>query len=64
MPLGWIVLAAFILVLFGILIGCRLSERHLEVRAKRQAEMQRSLNSQWQEIQDARRELLCPDELA
>jgi uncharacterized membrane-anchored protein YhcB (DUF1043 family) len=62
MSLGLIVLAAFILVLFGILVGCRLSERRLEVRAKRQAEMQRSLNSQWQEIQDARRELLCPEE--
>ena len=58
MSLGLIVLAAFILVLFGMLIGCRLSERRVEVRAKRQAELQRSLNSQWQEIQDARRELL------
>lgn len=56
MTLGLMVLAAFTLVLFGILIGCRLSEKHLAVRAKRQAEMQRFLNSQWQELQDARRE--------
>jgi hypothetical protein len=62
MSLGLMILVAFSLVLFGILIGCRLNEKHLAVRAKRQAEMQRSLNSQWQEIQHARRELLCPDE--
>jgi hypothetical protein len=62
MTLGLMVLAAFILVLCGVLIGCRLSEKYLAARARRQAEMQRSLNSQWQALQDARRELLCPDE--
>lgn len=54
MDLGLIVTGAFILVLFGVLVGCRLSERRLEVRAKRQAELQRSLNRQWQELQIAR----------
>jgi hypothetical protein len=56
MTLSLMVLAAFILVLFGAVIGCRLSEKHLDARAKRQAEMQRFLNSQWQELQNARRE--------
>ena len=55
MTFGLIVLGAFILVLFGILIGCTLSERWLEARARRQAELQRSLNKQWQELQDARK---------
>ena len=63
MTLGLMVLVAFILVLCGVLIGCRLNEKDLAARAKRQAEMQRSLNSQWQELQEARRELLCPDKL-
>lgn len=56
MALGFIVLVAFISVIFGALVGCRLSERRLDVRAKRQAEMQRTLNEQWQDLQAARRE--------
>lgn len=56
MTLSLMVLAAFILVLFGVLIGCRLSEKRLNAGTKRQAEIQRSLNSQWQELQEARRE--------
>jgi hypothetical protein len=62
MTLGLMVLAAVILVLCGVLLGCRLCETHVMARAKRQAEMQRSLNSQWQELQEARRELLGLDE--
>jgi uncharacterized membrane-anchored protein YhcB (DUF1043 family) len=54
MNLGLIATGALILVLFGVLIGCTLSERWLETRAKRQAELQRSLNKQWQEIMVAR----------
>lgn len=54
MILGLIVLGAFILVLFGVLIGCTLSEWWLEARARRQADLQRSLNRQWHEIQTAR----------
>jgi uncharacterized membrane-anchored protein YhcB (DUF1043 family) len=50
MSFGSIVLVAFILVLFGVLIGCTLSERWLGRRARRQAEMQRSLDRQWQEL--------------
>jgi uncharacterized membrane-anchored protein YhcB (DUF1043 family) len=59
MNIGMIATAAFILVLFGVLIGCTLSERWLEVRAKRQAELQRSLNRQWQEIQAARQKSIA-----
>lgn len=55
MNFGMIATGAFILVLFGVLIGCTLSEWWLEVRAKRQAELQRSLNRQWQEIEAVRR---------
>jgi hypothetical protein len=54
MNYGLIATGAFMLVLFGVLIGCTLSERWLEVRGKRQAELQRSLNKQWREIQVAR----------
>lgn len=54
MDLCLIVTGAFILVLFGVLIGCTLSEQWLGVRAKRQAELQRALNKQWQELQIAR----------
>ncbi len=44
MTLGLAVLVAAVLVIFGVLIGCTLSEWQLEARARRQAEMQRSLN--------------------
>ncbi len=54
MTFGLIVLVAFILVLFGVLIGCTLSERWLKLRARRQAEMQRSLNRQWRELRAVR----------
>lgn len=59
MNFGLIATGAFILVLFGVLIGCTLSERWFEVRAKRQAELQRSLNKQWQEIQVARQKSIA-----
>ena len=54
MDFGLIVTGAFTLMLFGVLIGCTLSDWCLEARAKRQAELQRSLNKQWQELQIAR----------
>lgn len=56
MVLGFIVLVAFISVIFGALVGCRLSEWRLDARARRQAEMQRALYKQWQDLQTARRE--------
>lgn len=56
MALDFIVLMVLISVLFGVLVGCRLSERRLAVRARRQAETQRALNKQWQDLQAARRE--------
>jgi uncharacterized membrane-anchored protein YhcB (DUF1043 family) len=50
--------------LAGVLIGYTSTERLLEVRTKRQAAAQRSLNSQqhalaieWQELEAARREI-------
>lgn len=54
MVFGLIVLGAFILVLCGVLIGSTLSERWLWVQAKRQAEIQRSLNRQRRELRAAR----------
>jgi hypothetical protein len=54
MTFSSIVLVAFFLVLFGMLIGCTLSERCLGGRARRQAEMQRSLDRQWRELQFAK----------
>ena len=49
-----IVLAATLLVSFGVLIGCTLSERLLDARTRRQAAVQRSLNEQWQALGVAR----------
>lgn len=49
-----IVLTATFLVSLGVLIGYTLSERALEARTRRQAAVQRSLNSQWQELEGAR----------
>ncbi len=49
-----IVLAATFFVSLGMLIGYALSERALEARTRRQAAVQRSLNSQWQELEGAR----------
>lgn len=62
MNFGLIVLVAFSLVLFGVLIGCRLSGRWLDVRSKRQAEMQRALNRQWQELRMQNEKVVYPDE--
>ncbi|MGH3897954.1 MAG: hypothetical protein ACRDTA_06790 [Pseudonocardiaceae bacterium] len=54
MTLDVIVLAATFLISLGVLIGYTLSERALEARTRRQAAVQRLLNSQWQEIEAAR----------
>ncbi len=57
-----IILAVTLLV--GVLIGCTFTEQLLEVRTRRQAAAQRSLNSQqqalaseWQELEAARQEI-------
>jgi uncharacterized membrane-anchored protein YhcB (DUF1043 family) len=44
-----IVLATALLV--GVLIGCTLFEQLLAARTRRQAAVQRDLNSQWQELE-------------
>lgn len=56
MTINMMILAASILVLIGVLIGCALSEKWLAARFRRQAEMQRLLNSEWHELQAARQE--------
>jgi hypothetical protein len=50
------VLVASVLVIFvfGVLLGCRLSERQLAGRARRQAAAQSSLYRQLHELQAAR----------
>jgi uncharacterized membrane-anchored protein YhcB (DUF1043 family) len=48
-------LAAIFLVIFGVFIGCTLSEIALSARTRRQAAVQRSLNAQRQELEAARR---------
>lgn len=62
MNVSLIILVVTLLV--GVLIGYTSTERLLEVRTKRQATAQRSLNSQqhalaieWQELEAARREI-------
>ncbi|MFZ0120740.1 MAG: hypothetical protein WAN20_06175 [Pseudonocardiaceae bacterium] len=54
---GLIVLAAILLVIFGVLIGCTISELLLRARARRQAAVQRALNEQWQEINEQWQEI-------
>lgn len=48
MVLGLLVLAATLLV--GVLLGGTLSERLLEARTRRQAAVQRFVNSQYQDL--------------
>jgi uncharacterized membrane-anchored protein YhcB (DUF1043 family) len=55
--LASIVLAAILLVCFGMLIGCTFSNLLLAVRDRQQAAVQRSLNEQWQELEAARQEI-------
>jgi predicted negative regulator of RcsB-dependent stress response len=55
MTFGPITLVASVLVIVGILIGWRLSQWRLEVRARRQAAAQRSLSRQLLELRAARR---------
>ncbi len=56
MTISMTILAASILVLIGVLIGCALSEKWLDVRFRRQTEMQRRLNSEWSDLRAARQE--------
>ncbi|MFY9809492.1 MAG: hypothetical protein WAK86_19850 [Pseudonocardiaceae bacterium] len=54
MTAGSIAVAASVLLIVGILIGWRLSQRQLEVRARRQAAAQLSLSRQLLELRAAR----------
>lgn len=54
---GLIVLAATLLVSFGMLIGCTISELLLHARTRQQVAVQRSLNEQWQEINEQWQEI-------
>ncbi len=56
MTSGLVVLVGSLLVIFGVLIGCRLCELQLAARVRRQAAVQRSLNMQWEQVQAARHE--------
>jgi uncharacterized membrane-anchored protein YhcB (DUF1043 family) len=56
MTISMTILAASILVLIGVLIGCSLSEKWLDARFRQQTEMQRRLNSEWRDLQAARKE--------
>jgi hypothetical protein len=49
-----IVLAGTLLVSFGVLIGCTISQWLFDARDRRQAAAQRALNEQWQELGAAR----------
>lgn len=60
MAFGSIILGAFILVFFGMLAGCTLSERLLQAQARRQAEFQRSLNRQLNRASGCKAKLLAP----
>jgi type II secretory pathway pseudopilin PulG len=54
MTSGSIALAASVLVIIGILIGWRLSQWQLEIRARRQVAAQLSLSRQLLELRAAR----------
>ncbi|MGH3427655.1 MAG: hypothetical protein ACRDRI_11895 [Pseudonocardiaceae bacterium] len=51
-------IALAVVLLVGVLIGCTVSELLLGARTRRQAAMQRSLNSQQQELARQRQDLL------
>jgi hypothetical protein len=57
MTVGIIVLTIALLLSVGMLIGCTLTTQALQARTKRQAAMQHSLNSQWQELESQWQEL-------
>lgn len=52
-----IILSAALLVSFGVLLGCTVSQWLLDARDRRQAAVQRSLNEQWKELGAARQEI-------
>jgi uncharacterized membrane-anchored protein YhcB (DUF1043 family) len=54
MDMTFILTVLAVTFLVGVLIGSALTERALESRTRRQAAMQRTLNSQWQELEAAR----------
>ena len=59
--LGWVLLAAALLVLLGLLLGWSWTNQALQPKLRQQAEERRRLNAEWLEIRSARRQQAeCP----
>ena len=59
--LGWLLLAAALLVLLGLLLGWAWTNQALQPKLRRQAEERRRLNEEWLAVRAARRQQAeCP----
>jgi hypothetical protein len=59
--LGWVLLAAALLVLLGLLLGWAWTNQALQPKLRRQAEERRRLNEEWLAVRAARRQQAeCP----
>jgi hypothetical protein len=58
---GWVLLAAALLVLLGLLVGWAWTNQALQPKLRRQAEERRRLNAEWSAVRAARRQQAeCP----
>lgn len=59
--LGWVLLAAALLILLGLLIGWAWTNQALQPKLRQQAEERRRLNAEWLAVRTARRrQQECP----
>lgn len=59
--LGWVLLAAALLVLLGLLLGWSWTNQALQPKLRQQAEERRRLNAEWLEIRSTRQQHAeCP----
>jgi uncharacterized paraquat-inducible protein A len=59
--LGWVLLGAALLVLFGLLLGWTWTTQAMQPKLRQQAEERRRLNEEWQAVRTAREQQgTCP----
>jgi hypothetical protein len=59
--LGWVLLAAALLILLGLLLGWAWTNQALQPKLRQQAEERRRLNAEWMAVRTARRQRAeCP----
>lgn len=57
MPFPIILLAILVLLCFAVLLGCSWTDSKYDQRSRRQAALQRQLNTEWEALQLARQEI-------